>query len=83
MIWSVECKCIQTLHWSWHEGYREINARHALTITVCDKLLNAKATRREEAQAVAASLRDLTQKCFYSKLKQNHNADCDLGIESN
>ena len=34
-------------------------APQALTTTVCDKLLNAKATRWEEAQAVAASLRDL------------------------
>jgi len=34
-------------------------ARHALTNTVLDRLLNAKTTRREEAQAVAASLRDL------------------------
>ena len=33
-------------------------ARQVLTNTVCDKLLNAKATRWEEAQAVAAFLRD-------------------------
>ena len=33
-------------------------ARHELTNTVFDRLLNTKATRREEAQAVAASLRD-------------------------
>ena len=33
-------------------------ARQALTTTVCDKLLNANATRWEEAQAVVASLRD-------------------------
>jgi len=32
--------------------------RHALTNTVFDRLLNAKATRREDAQAGAASLRD-------------------------
>jgi len=55
-------KCIQTLHCYWHEGYRadiKVIARQALTTTVCDKvkLLNAKATRWEEAQAVAASLR--------------------------
>jgi len=36
-----------------------LTARHALTNTVGDRLLNAKATRREEAQAVAASLRDI------------------------
>jgi len=30
-------------------------ARHALTNTVLDRLLKPKATRREEAQAVAAS----------------------------
>jgi len=34
-------------------------ARHALTNVVGDRLLNAKATRREEAQAVAASVRDI------------------------
>jgi len=34
-------------------------ARHALTNTVFDRLLNAKVTRRDEAQAVPASLRDL------------------------
>jgi len=34
-------------------------AQHVLTNTVFDRLHNAKATRREEAQAVAASLRDL------------------------
>ena len=48
-----------TLHCSCHEGYRaDINiiARQALTNTVCDKLLKAKATRWEEAKAVAASL---------------------------
>jgi len=33
-------------------------ARHALTNTVGHRLLNATATRREEAEAVAASLRD-------------------------
>ena len=33
-------------------------ARQALTNTVCDKLLNAEVTRWEEAQAVAASLRE-------------------------
>jgi len=38
-----------------------LNARHALTNTVFDRLLNAKATRQEEAQAVAASLRDFRQ----------------------
>jgi len=32
--------------------------RHALTGTVNDRLLNVKVTRREEARAVAASLRD-------------------------
>jgi len=36
----------------------KVIARQALTTTVCDKLLNANATRWEEAQAVAASLRD-------------------------
>jgi len=36
----------------------KVIARQALTNTVCDKLLNAKATPWEEAQAVAASLRD-------------------------
>jgi len=34
-------------------------ARHALANTVGDRLLNAKPIRREEAQAVAASLRDI------------------------
>jgi len=34
-------------------------ARHALTNTVGDRLLNAIATRREEAQAIAASVRDI------------------------
>jgi len=33
-------------------------ARHALNNTVCERLLNAKTTRLEEAQAVAASLHD-------------------------
>jgi len=33
--------------------------RHALTNTVGDRLLNAKAIRRDESQAVAASLRDI------------------------
>jgi len=32
-----------------------LTGRYVLTNTVGDKLLNAKATRREEAQAVAAS----------------------------
>ena len=44
-------KCIQTLHCYWHAGYRadiKAIARQALTTTVCDKLLNAKATRWEE-----------------------------------
>jgi len=36
-----------------------LTARHALTNTVCDRLLKAKATLREEAQAAVASLRDL------------------------
>ena len=36
----------------------KVIARQALTTTVCDKLLNANATRWEEAQAVVASLRD-------------------------
>jgi len=54
---------MQTLHCSWHEGYTyragiKVIARQALTNTVCDKLLNAKDTRWEQAQAVAASLRD-------------------------
>jgi len=34
-------------------------ARHALTNTIGERLLNAEAARREEAQAVAASLRDI------------------------
>jgi len=34
-------------------------ARHALTNAVGDRLLNAKATQREEAQGVAASFRDI------------------------
>jgi len=54
---------MQTLHCYWHEGYRadiKVIARQALTITVCDKLLNVDANRWEEAQAVAASLRDFT-----------------------
>jgi len=55
-------KCIYALHCNCHEGYRaDVNviARQALTNAVCDKLLNAKAIRREEAQAVAASLLDI------------------------
>ena len=62
MIWSLECeyiysKCIQTLHCRWHEGYREINCT-ARAHRVFDRLLNAKDTRGEEAQAVAAYIRD-------------------------
>jgi len=54
-------KCIQTLHCSWHEGYRtdiKAIARQAPTNTVWDKLLNAKAIRWEDAQGAAASLCD-------------------------
>jgi len=55
--------CIQTLglQCSWHEGSRadiKVIAWQAFTNTVCDKLLNAKATRGEEPQTVAASLCD-------------------------
>jgi len=52
---------IQRLHCSWNEDYRadiKVIARQALTNTVYDKLLNAKATRWEQAQAVAVSLHD-------------------------
>jgi len=35
-----------------------LTAWHTLTNTVCERLLNAKVTWQEQAQGVAASLRD-------------------------
>ena len=71
LFFSVGCRKLKKVgkHWciptllqcSWHEGYiADIKAvaRQALTNTVYDKLLNAKATQWKEAQTVAASLRD-------------------------